>query len=100
MRVTRLGAVVLALLVASVALAFLGSGGLQVLGIATVIVIGLLLAGEGLSGHGGSMAAARKAEVARRRARPARRTDDDGAIAPSSEEQWARERERRARAPE
>jgi hypothetical protein len=97
MRITPLGRVLLLLMAASIAAAILGSGGVQAAGFVVAVLLGLVLAGEGLSGRGTPMAASRKAEVSRSRfqgrGRPQPEADD--ANQPSSDEIWARERQRR-----
>jgi hypothetical protein len=96
MRITPLGRVLLLLLAASIAAAVLGSGGVQAAGFLVAVLIGLVLAGEGLSGRGTPMAASRKAEVSRSRFQGRGRAEPDAdANQPSSDEIWARERQRR-----
>ncbi len=93
-RITRVGVVILALALTSVLLAIFASGALQAVGFTVAVLIGLLIAGEGMSGRGGPQAARRKAEVARERAMP---RPDRGPVAPEEpvDDLWARERARR-----
>lgn len=100
-RITGLGLAVLAVLAASVALAVFTTGTLQAIGFIVAVLTGLLIAGEGLSGWGGSLGAARKSEVALHGYRNAPPPPDQGPTTTPEErdELWARARERREQRP-
>jgi hypothetical protein len=97
--ITRVGAVVLVVLAASIALAVFATGTLQAVGFIVAVLGGLLIAGEGLSGWGGVLGATRKSEVALRNYRPAQPPPDLGPTQTPEErdELWARARERSGR---
>jgi hypothetical protein len=94
-RITRFGVVILTVAVVSVLLAIFASGTAQVVGFVVAVLVGLLIAGEGLSGWGTPMGAARKAEMARRYATDRQATTGSTAEAEPVDDLWARERARR-----
>jgi hypothetical protein len=97
MRITPVGRVLLLLMAASIVTAVWGSGGVQAAGFVVAVLLGLVLAGEGLSGVGTPEAASRNAEVSRSHFQDRGRAQPEaGAVdPPSSDEIWARERQRR-----
>jgi hypothetical protein len=94
MKVTPLGAVLLAAIVVGAVLAIVTSGGAQVIGFCLVALGVLLVAGEGVMGGGFGAAARRKHEVLLRDAAARGATPISGP-APVDEEAWERERARR-----
>ena len=94
-RITRFGVVILTVAVVSVLLAIFASGTAQVAGFVVAVLVGLLVAGEGLSGWGTPMGAARKAEMARRYATDRQATSGSAVDSEPVDDLWERERARR-----